>query len=331
MISVCTLAEETSGRIPGLDKPVSRLVQGAIALNMDDLAGGFALLDAAMERGINTFDTAHLYGGGAVDRVLGLWMEARGNRERVVIIGKSAHHNADRRRVTPWDITADLYDTLARLRSSYCDIHLLHRDDPSVEVGPIVEVLNEHRAAGRIRAFGGSNWSVQRLEAANEYAAKHGLVPFAASSPNFSLAEQFADPWRDCLTISGPQHEADRRWYAANQMPLFTWSSLARGFLSGRISRANFAAIRSTLESFTREVYCHEPNFRRLDRVEELAAAKGASVPQIALAWLLAQPLNVFPLIGAASAAEIDANIAAMQIRLTPAEVAWLDLQRDTR
>lgn len=319
------------GQIPGLDQQVSRLIQGAISLRTDELENGFALLDAAMARGINAFDSAHLYGGGASDRVLGQWMEARGNREDVVIIGKSSHHNADRKRVTPWDITADLHDTLARLRSSYVDIHLLHRDDPAVEVGPIVEVLNEHQAAGRIRAFGGSNWSVQRLEAANEYAARHNLTPFAVSSPNFSLGEQFADPWRDCLTISGPQHEADRRWYAAQGMPLLTWSSLARGFFSGRISRRNFEAIKDDIEGFTLEVYCHEPNFRRLDRVEELAAEKGRTVPQIALAWLLAQPLNIFPLIGAANGEEMDANIQAMSIELTPAEVEWLDLRCETR
>jgi aryl-alcohol dehydrogenase-like predicted oxidoreductase len=233
--------------------------------------------------------------------------------------------------VTPWDITADLHDSLARLRSNYCDIHLLHRDDPGVEVGPIVEILNEHLAAGRIRAFGGSNWSVARLAAANEYAAGHGLVPFALSSPNFSLAEQFADPWRDCLTISGPRYEADRQWYADAAMPLLAWSSLARGFFSGRITRANFPAIRAGLESFTREVYCHEPNFRRLDRAEQLAAEKGKTVPQIALAWVLSQPLDVYPLIGAANVAEMEANIAAMQIRLTPAELDWLDLRVDER
>jgi aryl-alcohol dehydrogenase-like predicted oxidoreductase len=319
------------GTIAGLDKKVSRLVQGAITLSTNDLEGGFALLDAAMDHGINTFDSAHLYGGGAVDRVLGLWMEARGNRQDVVIIGKSAHHGPDRKRVTPWDITADLYDTLARLRSDYCDIHLLHRDDPAAEVGPIVETLNEHKAAGRIHAFGGSNWSVQRLDAANEYADKHCLVPFAISSPNLSMAEQFADPWRDCLTISGPSNEAARRWYAEQRMPLFTWSSLARGFLSGRITRANFESIKDGLESFTLEVYCHEPNFKRLDRAEELALEKGVSVPQIALAWVLAQPLDVYPLIGAANGDEMQANIEAMELELNLAEVDWLDLRAEAR
>ena len=324
-------SEMRYGTVQGLDKKVSRLVQGAINLTTKDLEGGFALLDAAMARGINTFDTAHLYGGGACDRVLGQWMEARGNREEVVIIGKSAHHNADRKRVTPFDITADLFDSLARLRSGYMDIHLLHRDDPEAPVGPIVEILNEHLSAGRIRAFGGSNWTVERLQEANEYAAKHELIPFAASSPNYSLAEQVEEPWAGCLSLSGPQGEAARQWYAAQRMPLFTWSSLARGFFSGEITRANYAELKDRLEGSMVHSYGYEQNFQRLDRVEQLAAEKGWSVPQIALAWVLNQPLEIFALVGARSAAEIDANCAALELKLTPAELDWLDLRRDQR
>jgi aryl-alcohol dehydrogenase-like predicted oxidoreductase len=86
-----------------------------------------------------------------------------------------------------------------------------------------------------------------------------------------------------------------------------------------------------TLESFTLEVYCHERNFQRLDRVQELAAEKGPSVPQIALAWVLAQPLEVYPLVGAANGEEMEANIEAMDIALTPAEADWLDLRTDQR
>lgn len=319
------------GKIAGLDKQISRIVQGAINLTTEDLAGGFALLDAAMAHGINAFDTAHLYGGGACDRVLGQWMESRGNREQVVIIGKSAHHNGDRRRVTPFDVTADLFDSLARLRSGYMDIHLLHRDDPEVPVGPIVEILNEHRAAGRIRAFGGSNWSVARIQEANEYAARHGLVPFAGSSPNFSLAEQVQEPWAGCLSISGPQAEADRAWYAARKMPLFTWSSLARGFFSGRVTRQNFEEVKATVDQSMVLSYAYEQNFQRLDRAFELAAVKGVTVPQLALAWVLAQPLDIYALVGALNGAEVEANLRALELKLTPAEQEWLDLRRESR
>jgi aryl-alcohol dehydrogenase-like predicted oxidoreductase len=318
------------GQVKGVDKKVSRLVQGTIMLNEEDVEGGLALLDGVFALGCNTFDSAHGYGGGQCERVLGQWMEERGNREAVVVISKSAHLNRDRNRVTPFDITSDLFDSLARLRSDYMDIHLLHRDDPSVPVGPIVEVLNEHMAAGRIRAFGGSNWQPDRIEQANEYADKHNLVPFVASSPNYSLAEQVEEPWKDCITISGQENDHKRAWYAANEMPLFTWSSLARGFFSGRITRQNFASIKEDLDGSCVKAYCYEQNFQRLDRVQELAAQMGKSVPQVALAFILRQPLNVHALIGCEKPEEFEANLEALAIELSPAELEWLDLRRDS-
>ena len=84
---------------------------------------------------------------------------AVGDRDQIVILTKGAHFNQDRNRVTPFDITSDLFDSLVRLRTDSIDLYLLHRDDPTVPVGPIVEVLNEHKEAGRICAIGGSNWT----------------------------------------------------------------------------------------------------------------------------------------------------------------------------
>jgi aryl-alcohol dehydrogenase-like predicted oxidoreductase len=251
-------------------------------------------------------------------------------RDKVVIIGKGAHHNEDRQRVTPFDITADLYDSLARFKFDHIDLYLLHRDDPSVPVGPIVEVLNEHRAGGRIHAFGGSNWSHERIRAANEYAAAHGLVPFIASSPNFSLAEQFQAPWLNCISISGLAGQAAREWYQQTQMPLFTWSSLAGGFFSGRFTRDNLASFDSYLDKLCVQSYCYEANFKRLDRAQQLAEEKGLSLPQIALAYVMSQPLNIFALVGCQTGAEFKANVEASQVKLTPAETAWLELKSDT-
>lgn len=295
-----------------------------------DLDGSFRLLDAVFALGCNTFDTAHVYGQGDNERAMGRWVHARGNREQVVIIGKGAHHNADRKRVTPFDITADLFDSLARFRFDYIDLYLLHRDDPSVPVGPIVETLNEHRAAGRIRAFGGSNWSHERIAEANAYAAAHGLTPFVASSPNFSLAEQYREPWEGCVSISGPQHAAARAWYAAHRMPLFTWSSLAGGFFSGRLRRDNLDTFEEYLDRLAVHSYAGEENFRRLDRAQQLGDAKGLSIPQIALAYVMSQPLDIYALVGCRTPEEFAANVVAAATRLTPEECAWLDLRTDT-
>ena len=108
------------------------------------------------------------------------------------MIGKGAHHNADRKRVTPFDITADLFDSLARFGFDHVDLYLLHRDDPSVPIGPIVEVLNEHFSEGRIKAFGGSNWTPERLREANEYAEE---TASPRSSPVALTTASLSRPW----------------------------------------------------------------------------------------------------------------------------------------
>ncbi|MBV7331404.1 aldo/keto reductase [Chloroflexi bacterium TSY] len=317
--------------IPGVRNPVSRLVQGTMMLGTERLDESFDLLDGVMEQGGNTFDTAHGYGGGDCERTLGCWMQERDNRDQVNIIGKGAHHSRDRKRVTPFDIASDIHDSLARLQTDFIDIYLLHRDDPDVPVGPIVEALNEHHTAGRIGVFGGSNWSAKRIQEVNEYAEANGLQPFVASSPNFSLAVQRKEPWADCISISAPDRAEDRAWYLSQQMPLFTWSSLASGFFSGRFERDNLDTFEAYWDKLCVDCYCTEENFQRLDRVKILADENGLSIPQIAVAYVLNHPLNVFALVGCRNRNEFRANAEASSLTLTPEEIAWLELKSDSR
>ncbi|MCB9101280.1 MAG: aldo/keto reductase [Anaerolineales bacterium] len=310
--------------MPGIDKPVSRIVQGTIMLNFAELDENLALLDAVWAHGCTAFDTAHIYRLGECERVLGRWINSRGLRDQVVVIGKGAHHNEDRRRVTPFDITADLFDSLARQQTDYIDLYLLHRDDPSVPVGPLIEVLNEHLAAGRIRAFGSSNWRHERIEAANAYAEAHGLISFAAHSPHFSLAVQQQPPWPDCVSIAGPEQQIARDWYAHRQIPLFVWSSLAGGFFSGRFRRDNLDSFTSYYDQLCVQSYCTEDNFQRLERANILAEAKQLSAPQVALAYVLNQPLNIFALVGCRTEAEFQEVAEAAEMGLSAAEVAYL-------
>ncbi len=318
------------GTVVGIDKPVSRLVLGTMIISIQERERSFALLDAAVELGWTAFDTAHGYAGGDSERGLGQWMQERGNREQVVIVSKGCHHNRDRRRVTPYDLASDLHDSLARLQTNYVDLYLLHRDDPAVPVGPIVEALNEHLKAGRIHAYGGSNWTHERIIEANEYAQKHGLTPFTASSPNYGLADQIEDPWGGgCVTISGPGNRKARAWYAANGMPALAYSSLARGFFSGRVTPDNYAQTKDTLDRACRTAYAHEPNFRRLERALRLSEEKAVSVPQLVLAFMFASPVNVYPIVGAASRDELADNLKAFAVSLSQEERAWLDLERE--
>jgi aryl-alcohol dehydrogenase-like predicted oxidoreductase len=319
------------GYVPGVDKPISRLVQGTIMVDEDDLEGSFALLDAVVEMGGTAFDTARHYGRGN-EATVGRWVRERGLQDQVVIIGKGAHPTpAVPNRVTPVDIAADLDESLRQLGLETIDLYLLHRDDPDVPVGPIVEALNDHRRAGKIRAFGGSNWSHERIAEANAFAGARGLTPFVASSPQFSLVEQVDAPWPGCISIGGPRNAVAQTWYEQNQMPIFAWSSLAGGFLSGGFTRDDDGTLPGEAADRARRAYGSDANYERLDRARTLAAELGLTTPQIALAYALSQPLNLFTIAGSESREEFAANATAGAVRLSADVLAWLDLRRDIR
>lgn len=324
-ISMLESVDMKFATVPGLNKPVARLAQGTVMLSRAALEQGMALLDGIFALGGNTFDTAHSYRSGECELTLGRWISERGIRERVVIVDKGAHPSANRDRVTPGDITSDLHESLARLETDYIDIYLLHRDDPSKPVGPLVEILNDHCQAGRIRAYGGSNWTPERIAEANAYAEVHGLQPFVISSPNFSLAVQMQPPWSGCLSIGGAAGAAAREWYSRTQMPLLTWSSLAGGFFSGRFRRGNLANLTNESDHVTARAYGDELNFQKLERAQALGREKGLTAAQIALAYVLNQPLNLFALVGCWTIAEFAENAAVVGLKLTPQELAWLE------
>src|SRR5688500_18747540 len=311
--------------IPGVSKPVARVVQGTTMIGSDlDEAKSFALLDQVYELGCNTIDTAHVYSGGDSERIIGRWMQARDLREEIVIITKGAAHSEDRRRTTPFDIASDLYDSLTRLQTDYIDLYLLHRDDPDVPVEPIIHALNEHQQAGRIHSIGASNWSHQRIEAANAYARESGLEPFVASSPQFSLAESLSEPWPLCISISGTIGATAREWYTQTQIPLLAWSSLASGFFSGRFRRANLNMFgEREWDEVVVRTYASEANFQRLDRAGILGAEKGLSAAQVALAYVTNQPMNLFTVVGPHSGEKFRANIEASEVQLKLQEMAW--------
>lgn len=311
------------GEVPGVDKPLSRVVLGTMTMDTEKIEESFSLLDAAAAHGINTFDTGAVYGTGKAERCLGRWCEERGNRDEVVILDKGCHHSGDRKRVTPFDLAADIHDALARLRTDCVDVYMLHRDDPAVPISTIVEMCNEHIAAGHIKAFGGSNWTLDRIREAVRYSDEHGLTPFAACSPNYGLADQVEDPWGDgCTSLSGAANKKDRAWFAETGMPVFAYSSLAHGLFSGRITRKNS---KRKADRVCRKAYCHEINFQRLDRAREMAKQKGVTVPQIALAFVLNSPMNAFALVGAATPAEIEQCATAGKIVLSEEERDWLE------
>lgn len=314
------------GQISSIEKPVARIVQGTTVLDPADPDGSFAFLDAIHEQGGTTFDTAQSYLQGDAERLLGRWMAARRNHDQVLVITKGCHHSIDRQRVTPHDLAADLHDSLTRLGVERIDLYFLHRDDLTVPVEELIGALNVHIDAGKIGAIGASNWTVERIQAANLYAREQGMQPFVASSPNYSLAAQIESPWPNTVTISGPNDSMNRAWYRTTRMPVFAWSSLAHGFLSGHFRSDRSGEPVNEFERFVLKTYGSDDNFNRLRRAEVLAAEKGATVPQIALAFIIEQQLDAYALTASKTPDEFAANASALDISLSQSELDWLDL-----
>jgi len=269
-------------------------------------------------------------------------MQSRGNRQQIIIHAKIAHHETiratdsrfavHRARVTPDDIRHDVRETLRRLKTDFLDICTLHRDDPDQPVGPIIDCLAEEQASSRIRAFGASNWSIQRIEEANAYAQAHGIPGFTVSSPNLALAYPNEPHWPNCVTACDP---SSRQWYGKNNLPLFAWSSLAMGFFSGEnrpLQELTTVELQTLLNDWrTRDmvrVYFSDRNFQRLSRANELAKQRGVSATLIALAWVLHQPMNTFALVGPRTEKELEELFQVFSISLTLQEIAWLNLER---
>jgi len=303
------------GTVAGVTKPVSRIVIGSMLEGATFVRPhAHMLFDSFVEQGGNTFDTAHIYYGGESDRALGQWLTNRGIREQVVIIGKGAHTPF----CDPASLVRQLDQSLGWLQTDYVDIYLMHRDNPAIPVGEFVDVLNAQLKAGKLRAFGGSNWSLERVAAANRYAKRKGLTGFAALSNQFSLAEMVAPVWDGCVSVSDA---ASRKWLKKQQLPNFCWSSQARGFFSGVAQSDNLAD-----PELVRCWYSGD-NFLRLERVKELARKRKASPINIALAYVLAQPLPLFALIGPRTLQELHSALPALELELTPKELRWLNLE----
>lgn len=303
-------------QIKGSPKKVSRLMKGSDYFFHHAYEKASANLDAFMAIGGNSIDTAHIYCGGQSEEVIGRYMQERGNREDLVILTKCAHHDHNGPRVNKEAIQADLTSSLARLQTDYIDLYALHRDDPAMPAGEVIEILNEHVKAGSIRAIGVSNWTWQRIKEANEYAEANGLVGFSFSSPNLSLAKANEPFWAGCVSAD----EETCAWHEQEQFPLLSWSSQARGFFTGRFTpevRDNADLVR---------VFYSDDNWERLERAKQLAEKKGVSAIQIALAYVLNQPFPTCALIGAQTSEELHSCDAGSLIELTKEEMDWLDL-----
>ncbi|MGH7214744.1 MAG: aldo/keto reductase, partial [Tepidisphaeraceae bacterium] len=238
----------------------------------------------------------------------------RGLREQVVILGKGAHTPY----TNPKDLTAQLRESLEHIGTDHLDIYMMHRDNPDVPAGEFIEVLNEHVRAGRIKAFGGSNWSCARVQEANDYARTKGLQGFSAVSNNFSLARMVDPVWEGCISASDAE---SRAWFERTQVALIPWSSQARGFFTDRAGPDKHD------DKELARCWYSDDNFRRKARAEELAKKKDVEPINIALAYVLHQPFPTFPLIGPRQISETISSLKGLEVELTAQEVRWLNLE----
>jgi aryl-alcohol dehydrogenase-like predicted oxidoreductase/predicted dehydrogenase len=300
------------GHIEGVEKPVSRLVMGVD--NQVSWPHASVMFDDFFERGGNCFDSAYIYGGGLCEKILGQWLKNRAIREQVVILDKGAH-TPD---CNPAALKRQLLESIERLQVDYVDIYMMHRDNPEIPVGEFIAILNELKNEGRLRVFGASNWSIERVSAANAWATEHGMQGFSTVSNNFSLARMVDPVWTGCVSASDAQ---SRAWLTEQQMPLMPWSSQARGFFAGRARSDDVSD-----EELVRCWYSAD-NFQRQERVNLMAQKRGVLPINIALAYVLCQPFPTFPLIGPRLLSETRTSFPALSIELTPEELRWLNLE----
>lgn len=315
----------TYEKIDGIPVSLSKLVYGTNRrMTTDDPKEAAECLDMAWEAGFRTFDTAFAYG--TSEQNIGMWLMKRGYRDKTVILDKGCNpcEKGSSDIFSGQVIREQLEVSLCRLQMDFVDMYALHRDDESKPVDEIVETLNALKEEGKIRRFGGSNWKMYRVRQANEYAKKHGLEGFSVLSPAYSLAEYEHDPWGGSVAISGDENREYREWLTECQMPVLNYSSLARGFLSGRFRSSDEGCIGRYLPEGTIKEYYSVRNMRRLKRVEELAEKREATVSQICLAWLLSQKMNLFPLVAPSTEAHIQEVAAAVDIDLSEEECRWL-------
>jgi len=294
--------------------PVGGLALGTGRFCMDALDVELDVLDAWRDAGGRLIDTASVYGRGESEQAIGTWLRSRGTRDEVVLLTKGAHPDEGdwSSRVTPEIIHSDLTGSLERLGVPAVDIYLVHRDRPAVPVGEILDALAAEVAAGRARSFGVSNWTIGRLDEGNAYAAARGWPPIAWSSPSLALARPAGEPWPGTVDAGD---DASRAWYASNQTRMAVWSPTANGY---------FAADADLADPLF-DAYRTPANETRRARAAAFGAARGLTASQVALAWVVNQPVRPVAVIGTRSVAHLREAMAAAAVSLSGADIAWLE------
>jgi len=302
---------------------VSRLCLGCMTYGSSkwrpwvlDEEASMPFFKAAIEKGINFFDTADVYSQGESERVTGKALKEYAKRHEIVLATKvNGPMGADpnNRGLSRKHILDSIDRSLHRLGVDYVDLYQIHRFDYETPIEETLEALNDVVRAGKARYIGASSmyaWQFAKMLSTSE---KHGWTRFVSMQPQYNLV--YREEEREMLPLCKDQG-----------IGVIPWSPLARGFLAGgRASPGEGNTERARTDEFAPRLYYREPDFAVVDAVTEIAKARGVSNMQVALAWVLRNSTITAPIIGTSKAHHLDDAVGALSITLTDDEVKALE------
>lgn len=264
-----------------------------------DKKTAFELMDFYVKNGGNVIDTARLYCNGMSERYVGEFIQ--GIRDNLYISTKCSHpplEDMTKSRLTEQDIESDIDTSLKTLNIDYIDIIWLHRDDIRKPVEPIIDALNNMIKKGKIRNFGASNWTFDRISEANSYAKKTNQIGFIASQALYNMASR-SKVWDDTLVcIEGREKEK----YNKSHFPVFAFSSQAKGFFE------KYA--KNSLSQKARERYLNPDSINTFEMIKEKAQNTSSTLSSAALSMLIEQSdFDVFPIIGPSKLSQLKSTL----------------------
>jgi aryl-alcohol dehydrogenase-like predicted oxidoreductase len=279
----------------------------------------FRLLDRFIDAGFEAIDTADVYSvwvpghkGGESESIIGEWMAARGNRDRVVLITKVGWALGPGRQGLSADwIEREVEDSLRRLRTDHIDLYFSHVFDPKVPVEETLRAYERLIEAGKIRYIGASNHTAEQLGAALRASAEADLPRYAVLQPHYNLYERddFEGPLRDLAV--------------RERLGVITYFSLASGFLTGKYRSPDDLGKSPRGRGVGK--YLDARGLAILAALDHVAAAHGAQPAEVALAWLMAREGVTAPIASATSMAQLDSLVRSTQLVLTSADMAALE------
>jgi len=288
----------------------------------------FEILDAFFAAGGNFVDTANVYGKWAADKtnhseiLLGKWLKSRDAYDKIIIATKGAHYNLDTpeiSRVTKADIQQDIEESLRALGLDRIDFYWLHRDDESIPVSEIIDIMEDFAAEGKIRYYGASNYKLNRMEAAAAYSEKNNLRGFSAVSNQWSLASQnpesraFSDPTLAWMT------DEFYAWHEKTKMPAIPYSASASGFfeklfnLNPQVKDGVLAAPydETALAKHINKSYINENNLKIYEELLKLKTKHNVSMYTLSLACLRNRPFDVIPISSVRNVGQLEGLLQA--------------------